>query len=55
MLGDLEAERGQRPGDVVGVVGRIGEQRRVLIGRIADHQRDALSRRRERRTCRTHR
>ncbi len=44
---DLEVQVGQRRGDVMGVVQRIVELRRVLIGAVADHQRGADIRRRQ--------
>ena len=47
-LDDLEAETSQRHRHAAGIVGRIGELHRVLIGRVADHQRDALFGKRDR-------
>jgi hypothetical protein len=42
---DLEIEAFQRLGDVVGVVGGIGELRGIGVGAIADHEGDPLTRR----------
>ncbi len=47
-LGDLEAGRVQELRHRLRVVAGIGELRRGLVVRIADHQRDALVRRRRR-------
>jgi hypothetical protein len=41
---DVEAGALQRRGDLVGVVDRIGELRDLLVGGVADHERDALFR-----------
>ena len=41
---DVEAGGLQRRGNLVGIVDRIGELRDLLVGRVADHERDALFR-----------
>ena len=41
---DVEAGALQRRGDLVGVVDRIGKLRDLLVGGVADHERDALFR-----------
>ena len=50
---DIEADRLQRRRHILGVVDRVGKHLRVLVGRIADHQRDSLLSKRRR--CQDHR